>query len=458
MENSQSQAGITHMTPVRFSDALPEAVDLVIIGGGIVGVFSALCANRLGLKVAILEKGRIAGEQSSRNWGWLRQQGRDADELPIVMEANRLWGEIDDELKGATGFTRGGCFYLAREEDRLEKFSEWMEISQQHQLETRWLSTKELQSHIDHSAGTGPIKSPWVGGIWTPSDARAEPWTAVPSVAGLARSEGVSIIENCAVRALEMQAGKVTGVITEKGRIKTEQVVLTAGAWSSLFLQHHDCFIPQLSFRATVTRTETLPEVIGGMAIDEGLAIRRRADGGYSLADREPVDVFIGRDAFRSFRHYLPTMKSSLANPRLHAWGPAEFPDAWRTPRRWKADQKTPFERTRVLDPQPNPKSVKNTIDQFAKLFPGLGTPKIENAWAGMVDTMPDIVPIIDHVPSLNGVILATGMSGHGFGIGPGVGKIVAELAAGRQPTHNLARFRYLRFSDGSKIRVGPAV
>ena len=458
MENNRSQAGINIGTPIRFRDELPDATDLIIVGGGIVGIFSALYANRLGLKVLVLEKGRIAGEQSSRNWGWCRQQGRDAGELPIVMEANRLWGEVDAELKGECGFVRGGCFYLARGEQRLAKFSEWMEIAREHQLDTRWLSSREIAERIDHRVGGGTSQNPWVGGIWTPSDARAEPWVAVPSVANLARSEGVLIVENCAVRSLDVQGGRVVGILSERADVRAEQVVLAGGAWSSLLLQHHGVFIPQLSFRATVVQTDALPNFFDGTAIDEGLAIRRREDGGYTLSDRDPVDLYLGRDAFRAAPYYLPTLKSSLANPRIRPFGPREFPDSWLTPRRWQADGESPFERTRVLDPNPNSKSVDSATGQFARLFPGLGVPKILNAWAGMVDTMPDIVPVIDHVPELEGLILATGMSGHGFGMGPGVGKIVADLALQRRPGHSLNRFRYLRFSDGSKLDVGPAV
>jgi glycine/D-amino acid oxidase-like deaminating enzyme len=91
---------ITIETPVEFNDRLPEKVDIVIIGGGVIGVFSALYLARSGKRVLICEKGRIAGEQSSRNWGWIRQHGRDRAELPIMMQSLRLWHEADRETSG----------------------------------------------------------------------------------------------------------------------------------------------------------------------------------------------------------------------------------------------------------------------------------------------------------------------------------------------------------------------
>jgi glycine/D-amino acid oxidase-like deaminating enzyme len=66
---------ITSRTALRFHDKVAKEVDVIIIGGGVIGVFSALYLRRAGKTVALYEKGRIAGEQSSRNWGWIRQQG-----------------------------------------------------------------------------------------------------------------------------------------------------------------------------------------------------------------------------------------------------------------------------------------------------------------------------------------------------------------------------------------------
>ncbi|MDP2084576.1 MAG: FAD-dependent oxidoreductase, partial [Gemmobacter sp.] len=105
---------ITDATPVGFADPLPEACDLVVVGGGVIGVCAALFAARRGLRVVLCEKGRIAGEQSSRNWGWIRQQGRDPDELPIVVEALRHWHTFQAETGGALGLVASGVMYAAR--------------------------------------------------------------------------------------------------------------------------------------------------------------------------------------------------------------------------------------------------------------------------------------------------------------------------------------------------------
>ena len=74
-----------------------------------------------------------------------------------------------------------------------------------------------------------------------------------------------------------------------------------------------------------------------------------------------------------------------------------------------------------------------------------------------MIDTMPDILPVIDRA-AIPGLTIATGLSGHGFGIGPGVGRVVADLVTGNDPGHDLSRFRLSRFSDGTKIAPGASL
>jgi glycine/D-amino acid oxidase-like deaminating enzyme len=90
--------------------------------------------------------------------------------------------------------------------------------------------------------------------------------------------------------------------------------------------------------------------------------------------------------------------------------------------------------------------------------FPALADIPIVESWAGMIDTMPDTVPTMDAVPSFDGLWVASGFSGHGFGIGPAAGRIMADLIQGRPVEHDLTRFRFDRFTDGSSIKPGPAI
>ncbi|MDV7142906.1 FAD-binding oxidoreductase [Tropicimonas sp. TH_r6] len=446
-------ARITLQTPIRFDDPLPDAVDTVIIGGGVIGVFTALYLAEAGQSVLLCEKGRVAGEQSSRNWGWIRQQGRDEAELPLMIDALRLWKEVDARLDGACGVRTVGVSYLTTQKSDLARYETWVETARRHGLQSRMLNAGEVVALFG-----GRARERWIGGVTTPSDARGEPWKAVPAVARLAQSVGVRIAENCAVRRLELAGGQLRGVVTEAGRVACDQVVLAGGAWSSLFLRAHGLNLPQLSVRATALQTHPMSDFAPGNSVDEGLAMRRREDGGYTLALGDRHGFFLGPDALRHLHRYMPLIRDSFAHTDLEPGAPTGFPDSWRTPRGWAAEEETPFERMRVLEPEPVADHIGLMLSRFAERFPSIGTPIVRDSWAGMIDTMPDVVPVIDRAPGLPGLIVATGMSGHGFGIGPGVGRALARMVTGQGPEHGLARFRYARFTDGTRLRRGPSL
>ena len=119
-------APISLATPAAYPSRPPASADVVVIGGGIVGVATALFLRRRGLAVVLLEKGRVAGEQSSRNWGWIRQQGRDPAELPLMIEARALWHTLAAETGEDIGLAGGGVAYLARRPRDLAAFAGWL--------------------------------------------------------------------------------------------------------------------------------------------------------------------------------------------------------------------------------------------------------------------------------------------------------------------------------------------
>lgn len=436
--------------PVAFPGPPPAACDVVIIGGGVIGVTTGLFLARQGVSVTLLEKGRIAAEQSSRNWGWVRKQGRDAAELPIMIEAGRLWQQLAQESGEEIGLRQTGVTYLAETDQQLQGYQAFMALAAAHGLDTRLLDG-------DGVARLLPGLSRRVAGAMiTPSDQRAEPWLAVPALARLAAREGLTVVENCAVRALDIAAGRITGVLTEAGRIAAATVLVAGGAWSSLLLRRHGVSLPQLSVRATVAATEPLPEIHAGAVSQAGVAFRRRQDGGYTLAAGGGSRLYLGPDAFRHIGHYLPALRAHPLATRYAPWAPEGYPDAWGTPRHWPEEGETPFERMRVLNPPPAAAHLRAAARNFAALFPELGPVRLRTSWAGMIDTMPDFVPVLDQVAAIPGLFVATGMSGHGFGIGPGIGRVMADLIRGDAPGHDLHRFRLSRFSDGSRLQLGP--
>lgn len=438
-------------SPLAYPGPPPAQADVVVLGGGIMGVMTAWHLAERGLRVVVCEKGRVAGEQSSRNWGWIRQQGRDFAELPIMMESRRLWAAMAEEMPGL-GFRSHGVLYLARSHAEMFGFEQWMTQARGLGLDVRLQSTAQVYGRL-------PLASvQWVGGLFTESDAEAEPWVAVPMLAAGAARRGAVIVEDCAVRRLDIAAGRVAGVVTEKGRIECDQVVVAGGAWSSLFLRAEGVGIAQLSVLASVAQTEPMGQAFELCLADDRIGVRLRRDGGLTIGPGGRHDYFLGPDALRKIATYLAVLQRDFRSTDFHPRAPAGFPDAWGTVRHWSADEESPFERMRILSPKPNMRFLGRALDDFALAFPDLGRPVIRRAWAGMIDMIPDVVPVIDRVAALPGLVIATGLCGHGFGIGPGMGRVVADLVAGHEVGHDLTRFRLSRFSDGSKLVPGPSL
>ena len=432
------------------TNPIPSSADVVVVGGGIVGVSTAYFLARKGVSVALFEKGRIAGEQSGRNWGWVRQQGRSPIELPLMMQSLGVWQGLSAELGEDVGFRQSGSLYLAESPTELEALAEWLPVARAHGLDTRMLSTSALDEVLR------PDGVKWAGAMYTASDGRAEPNRASAAIARGAARAGARIFTSCAVRGIERAAGRVGAAVTEHGVVATRAVVCAGGAWTRLFCGSLGVTVPQLTVLGSVARTAPADQVLAGEAWSPRVAIRRRADGGYTVAHGGSFLHSITPATFRFAGKFLPALRQGHGSTRLTIGG--EFFRALVTPARWRLDVPSPFERERVLDPLPEPRVLAQVRAALQRWFPAIASAPFVETWGGMIETSPDVLPIISRVEGLEGFHVATGFSGHGFGIGPGAGKLIADLVTGAAGADEVSAFRLSRFFDGSPIRPGPAI
>ncbi|GAC1039294.1 FAD-binding oxidoreductase [Pseudomonas sp. No.117] len=428
------------------SPAFPKEADVVVIGGGIVGACTAYELARAGVSVALVEKGRVGCEQSGRNWGWVRQQNRDLFELPLAMYSLRRWGELGAEIGMDLGFRREGILYGTRQEADVARWERWGQGAKELGFVSHLLSAEETKRRL------GSAISGWVGGLWSPDDGRAEPSKAAPAIAKGAQALGASLHQQCAARGLEITNRRVTGVWTEHGLIKASTVVCAGGAWSSRLLRQSGIELPVANIVGTALRTTVAPEVFAGCLSTPDFALRRRLDGAYTVAIPGFGRMELAPQGIRYAAKFHEMYRAKLAKKLKIRIGRSFFagPEALGS---WTLDQVSPFEKIRILDPVPDREFLYMAIERLTREFPLLAGIKVAHAWAGLIDTTPDIVPVISSVATLPGLVIASGFSGHGFGIGPGAGRLVKELVLNEKPFVDPAPYRLSRFSDGSKIR-----
>lgn len=307
------------------------------------------------------------------------------------------------------------------------------------------LSSKEIDDLVPGGKGD------WRGGIYTPSDGRAEPSIATTAMARSAIAKGAIMVQDCAVRTLSTSAGKVCCVVTEKGEIRCDQVLLAGGAWSRRFLGNHGISLPTLPLVCSVLRTKPME---GPSEISVGgpdFLFRKHQDGGFIITQRSALDAHITLDHLLIGWRYLSQLRTQGGFLRT-SFGKEFFRDL-KLAHRWKANSKSPFEQIRTLDPAANPGLNNEALTNLRKAWPIFNQAIIEESWAGVIDITPDSNPIIDRTNTLPGLTIATGFSGQGVGTGPAAGQL-GSLPLTLSLTLNQLLILLLINSSGSKITL----
>ena len=427
------------------SRELPGSADAVVIGAGIVGVFAAYYLAKRGVRVALVEKGRVGAEQSSRNWGWCRQQNRDARELPIATRSLDLWEQFAAESGRETGFRRCGLLYLSNDEAELDRWASWRDFARTVGVTTHVLDSAQA---TERGRFTGRA---WKGGVFSPSDGTADPGLAAPAVAAAILKLGGTVHQNCAARGIELEGGRVSGVVTESGTIKTKVAVMAGGAWASSFCRQLGIRFPQASIRSSILAVSPGAQGLPDALHTKSISLTRRGDGGYTLAISGRGRVDVTPQQLRFSPQFLPMF---LKRWRVLAPGGLEgLRSGHETLARWRLDAPTPMERMRILDPPPDKGAVKLIFERAVELMPELKKTTIANAWAGYIDATPDGVPGIGET-EVPGFILAAGFSGHGFGIGPGSGHLIADIVTAAEPIVDPKPYHPKRFEASAWGKV----
>jgi glycine/D-amino acid oxidase-like deaminating enzyme len=244
----------------------------------------------------------------------------------------------------------------------------------------------------------------------------------------------------------------LSAVVTESGTIKTKVAVLAGGAWASSFCRQVGIRFPQASIRSSILAVSPGAKDLPDALHTASVSFTPRSDGGCTLAISGRGRVDVTPQQLRFAPQFLPMFLKRWRS--LLPGGLEGLRSGHETLKRWRIDEPTPMEHMRILDPTPDPAAMKLTHSRAIELIPELRKTKITATWAGYIDSTPDGVPGIGELEKVPGLILAAGFSGHGSGIGPGAGHLIADLVTGAEPIFDPKPCRPARFSASTWGKV----
>lgn len=375
---------------------MKTTAEVIIVGGGVVGNAAAYYLAKKGVDVLVLEADDSIGHGgSSRNGGGVRQSGRDVRELPYAIYGiKNLWPTLSEELGVDVEYHQGGNLRLGLEESHLDILRGQVARATSLGLDVKMVDAKEVQEICPY------LSERIVGASWCPTDGHANPMKTTLAFYKRARELGVTFISGEKVVELKKYKGKIRKVITENGNTyEGETVILAAGYESRAIAQTVGIDIPMTPFFEACLVTEMQPPMFDIML-------------GVATAEIYGHQCDHGSFVFGSGTGLEATLEPKLDDLRISA-----------------------------LDASANCRAIM-------KYVPMLKDAKIVRTWGGWMDITHDHVPVISKVSEVPGLILACGMSGHGFGTGPAVGLMLSQMVLDEELICDITPLRYDRFKS----------
>jgi len=371
---------------------MSNCADVVVIGSGVIGNAAAYYMAKKGLSVIVLEKSDSIGNGgSSRNGGGVRQSGRDKRELPLAIYGREhLWPNLSQELGMDVEYYQKGNLRLGKTDAHINVLENLTKNANNCGLDVSMISGEEARDICPY------LSKEVIGASWCPTDGHANPMLTTLAYYKKARELGVRFITGEEVIEIRKIRGKARQVITPDNIYEGETILLAAGYDSRNIAGSLGIDIPMNKVLLEVLVTEAQPpmfyQMLGTAAADF-----------YGHQSTHGSFVFGGSSGLEAVNKDNGTPTTSSLTASCICRG-------------------------------------------IMKYFPILSEAKIVRTWAGWIDDCIDHVPVISFVEEVPGLLLASAFTGHGFGISPTVGMLLAEMAAGEKTSLDVSAFRYDRF------------
>ena len=379
------------------TEKMKKTADIVIIGGGIIGVSIAYYLAKMGAKnVLLLEKDLIGEGSTGLCAGGIRRQWTTEANMHFALKAFEIFQNFKHEFDVDPEFHQVGYLFLATSQGEFEIFKKNVEFQNLFGVPSRILTREEVKKGWPF-LNTEDV----LGGAFCDTDGYAGPYEVTEGIARGAKRDGVEILENTEVTSIEVERDRIVSVTTTVGRVETPLVVNAAGPYAANVGRMAGIEVPVKPIRRQLFVTDAFHKIPPSvpLTIDQGQNFYFRREG-------ESVLISGPQDEVPSF------------------------------------NLKTDFD------------SMVETAEKATHRVPVFEETTIARGWAGLYEISPDNHAILGKVPEVEGLILANGFSGHGFQHGPAAGMVIAELILnGRAETINIDPLALGRFKEGKMIK-----
>jgi len=382
---------------------MSETAQVVIVGGGVMGCAIAYNLAKEGLKPVVVERSDIGGEASGSNGGGVRQSARNLKEMPLAMESIRMYGELHEELGMDVEYVRKGNLRLCTTEDEFNTLKKSVENQKAAGLDLEMLDRKQV---LDVNPYIGDVV---LGASYCPTDGHVNPFLVTYGFFKRAKEKGACFYTGEEVQEIRLRKGRVAAVVTDKRILETDTVIDAAGVAGRRIANLVGLDIPLKPVFSEALITEPYPPLFPQMfGQAKGLFYgRQTAHGPFFWGGFVGTEEYIHRGG----------------KPLFSYIGPA----------------------------------VSKAVIEY---FPILKDLHVLRMWSGLIAAMSDGLPVLGFTEEVPGFVFCTGFSGHGFGLGPVIGRLMSELildCSTSIPLHDFCFSRFSRSKDHQCVCNGNA-
>ena len=375
-------------------EPLPERAEVVIIGGGIMGLALAWHLAGQGVKPLVLERSYLCAGASGRNGGGVRAQWTTPTLIELAKESIEFMGHFAQELGINIWLRKGGYLFLAHDEATGKRLEESTALQRRHGLPTRMIDPGEaceIAPELDRSR--------FLSAAWNPDDGVVFPWPFLWGYADGAKKRGARIETFTQVTGIDLEQApggpRVRAVKTDRGTVRADRVVIASGAWSPKIAQLANIQLPNRPYRHEIVSSEPLKPFLG------------------------PLVSMLGTGLYFS---------QSMRGEIVGGMGDPDEPPG--------------------LNQESSLRFLARYSRALTELMPRVGNVKLLRQWAGCYDVTPDHSPILGETPGAAGLLQMSGFVGHGFMMAPAVARRMADWMGGAKD-EIFERYALQRFADG---------